>query len=197
MQQTTKRFASMIIVLVFIVGAFVVFFEFIRPAYDDAQQVRSEVISREQFVTDQQEAIQQVQQLIASYQSQATVQDSVTKALPNAPDFAGALYQLNGIASGSGVGLQSLTVSAPTLSTSKPTPGVSSDPTALVRPIGALTFQVKYAGRYEDVKTFLQNIENNVRLFDVQSINVQPAGTKGVTDFFTVDMSVVTYYQVQ
>ncbi len=199
MKQATKRFVSMIIVLLFIVGAFVIFFELIRPAYEDAQTIRSEVISRETFVHDQEDAIAQVQQLIQSYQSETGVQESVDRALPGSPDFAGALYQLNGIATGNGIGLSTLSVSAPSLASNRPDPATSSSSAsvALVKPVGTVSFQVKLTGRYEDLKAFLADLEDNIRIFDVQSLSVQQAGTKPGVDLYTVDMSITTYYQVK
>lgn len=199
MKQATKRFVSMIIVLLLVVGAFVIFFQLIRPAYEEAQVIRSEIISREMFVNQQEDAIAEVQKLIASYQSEQGVQESVNQALPQAPDFAGALYQINGIGTGDGISLQSLAISAPTLSTTKPDARATSTTAVgtLVEPIGTLTFQLKFTGKYEDIKTFLGDLENNIRLFDVQSVAIQPAGPKAGANLFTVDMAVTTYYQVQ
>lgn len=188
---------SMIIALAFVIGSFIIFFQLIRPAYEEAQVVRSEVISREIFVNDQQEAITQVEQLIQSYQSEVGVQNSVSQALPQEPDFAGALYQLNGIAMGNGLTLQSFTVSAPALSTTRPVAtSTALDSAALVLPIGSVTFQMKFSATYENIKAFLGNIENNVRLFDVQSVGVQPVGVGG-QNLYTVDLAVMTYYQTE
>jgi Tfp pilus assembly protein PilO len=197
MQQATKRFVSMIIVLLLVVGAFVIFFELIRPAYEDAQTIRSEVLSREAFVSQQQDAITQVQQLMQSYQSEQDVQNSLNQALPPAADFAGALYQINGIATGDSVGLQAMTISSPTLATTKPTANASSSiGDSLVSPLGTVTFQMKFVGRYEDIKTFVGDLEDNIRLFDVQSVNIQPAGAKPGQNLFSVDMAITTYYQL-
>lgn len=185
----------MIVTLVCVIAAFVIFLEFVRPAYSDAQVIRGEVISRQNFLAQQEAAVAEVQQLIEKYKADAEVQQTVSKVIPSKPDVGDALYQINAIAQGYGINILSTTAQTPQLSIAKPAASASSTVGA-VRPLGVATFQIRFSARYEDLKTFIDKLETNVRLMDITALNVtQPAaGTK--SDALTVDLTIATYYQI-
>lgn len=186
----------MALALGLVIASFFIFVQLIRPAYNEAQDLRSQVISRETFVGTQQAAITQVKQLIETYRNDTGVQDAVSQALPSDPSFGTALYQLNGIAGLSGVQLQSFSVSAPQLASVRDTTRTTTSTPALVAPVGTVTFQLKALARYEDTKSLLRAIESNVRLMDVQSVSIQPAGGKLGQDLYTIEVTVAAYYQI-
>ncbi len=182
----------MVITLVCVVAAFVVFFQFVRPAYIEAQDVRAEVISRETFLEQQRAAVEQVQQLIDRYRADAQVQETVSRVLPSTPDVGGALYQISAIAQGFGIQVLSTTAQTPQLAIARPS-GSASSTVGAVRPLGVATFQVKFASSYDNLKTFVERLENNVRLMDITAIAVTQAPGATALD---VDMTVATYYQL-
>ena len=85
--------------------------------------------------------------------------------------------------------LQSLSISAPVAQNAG---GVQS--AAVIRPIGNMTFQVRVIGTYGDFQNFLQNLETNIRIFDVRSISIDPLA-KPNQDFYGFDLAIITYYQ--
>lgn len=193
MRHSTKRLVSSVTALLFVVLAFIVFFNFVEPAYREVQQVRGELVSRQIFLESQQKVIQQVQGLISTYEGEGELQQTVSFALPLAPDVAGALAQLSGLLSVNGLSAQSFSISIPAVQV------LSSGPerrpgAELARPVGTLTFQTRVVGAYENVKSFLRNLETNIRIFDVRNVAFQPAA-KSNQDLYAVDLSVVAYYQ--
>ena len=54
----------MVLVLFMVVAAFIVFFQFTQPEYQDIQVVRGEEFARRDFVEKQQSAITQVKKLL-------------------------------------------------------------------------------------------------------------------------------------
>ena len=184
----------MVVTLVCVVAAFVIFFQFVRPAYSEAQLVRAEVISRQTFLEQQSKAIEQVQGLIEKYRADAATQETVSKVIPSTPDIGGALYQLTAIAQSYQISVQSTSAQTPQLSIANP-PKASSTVGA-VRPLGVATFQVKFATTYESLKAFIDKLETNVRLMDVTAINVVQTTPGAKADSLTVDLTVATYYQV-
>lgn len=184
----------MVITLVCLVGAGIIFFQFVRPAYTEAQAVRADVIARQQFLEQQASAVQQVQSLIEKYKSDPAMQDTVSKVVPSTPDVGGALYQITAIAQSYGIQIISTTAQTPQLSIA-PTPK-STSTVGAVRPLGVATFQVKFVTSYDNLKTFIQKLESNVRLMDVTAISVIQSVPGSRTDGLTVDLSVATYYQV-
>ncbi len=116
----------MVVTLVSVVAAFVVFFQFVRPAYSEAQDVRAEVISRQNFIEQQTAAVAQVQQLIDKYNADTGVQETVSKVIPSTPDVGGALYQLTSIAQGYGIQIISTTAQTPQLAIGSASKGTST-----------------------------------------------------------------------
>lgn len=197
MKQGTKRFVSMVLSLVLVVAAFVVFFDLIQPTYSDAQAVRAQEISQQQLVNSQKVAVQQAQSLIQEYQNQQNVQQQVSYVLPLSPDIAGALTQLNGLAAANGIQITAITVNAPstnnTATAAALAQGSQQNQQMLVKPTASIDFELKFTGSYESFKSFLSELETNLRVFDVKSINLAPAGNQ--SDSYTFDITVTTYYQ--
>lgn len=183
----------MVVTLVCVIAAFVIFFQFVRPAYLAAQEVRAEVISRENFLESQEAAVAQVQLLIEKYRSDEALHETVSRVIPSTPDVGGALYQLTAIAGTQNIPILSTSAQTPQLAIAKP--GRSSSTVGVVRPLGIATFQVRYAARYEDIKAFIEKLESNVRLMDVTGVTVTQA-SGNAPGVLSVDMSVATYYQV-
>ncbi len=211
MKQTTKRFASIVIGLVFLTAAFVIYFEFVQPAYDDAQSAKSAYVSEQQFLNAEQSTVKKVQDLISSYENQARIQDAVSSALPINEDVVGAIAQLYGLASQSSLALQSLTVSATGIqnaSAKKPAAAAGAAPAAasfqasLQKPIGTVSIQLKLEGQYENLKQFISLLGTNIRVFDLKSLGIQPHAVaqgigqaKIVQQAYNFDVGVTAYYQ--
>ena len=191
MQQGSKRLISMIITLFSLVGAFIIFFQLIRPAYIEAQDTRAEVIARQAFIDAQQEAVAEVQKLIEQFRSNGGAAQTVNEVLPDAPDVGGALYQLTSLARNNDVFIKSTTAQSPQISVSDNNKKNAAN-VGIVRPLGVASFQVKAEARYEDIRSFLEKLEDNVRLMDVQSLALSE-GNGGLLD---VDLTVATYYQL-
>ena len=189
MKPSTKRLVSLVGALVMVFAALIIYFNLTVPEYGNANTIRADVLSRQQLVTEQKGAIDQVQKLIADYQGKGAVQDVVSLSLPLKLDQSGVLHQIQSMASLNKLSLQSLSISAPVAQNAG---GVQS--AAVIRPIGNMTFQVRVIGTYGDFQNFLQNLETNIRIFDVRSISVDPLA-KPNQDFYGFDLAIITYYQ--
>jgi Tfp pilus assembly protein PilO len=197
MKPATKRFISSGIALILVVAAFVVYFDFVRPAYSEIGVKQGEMASSENLLKNQKSAIDQVEGLIQSYGSRTDLQGVVSEALPPGPDVATALAQINGIAENNRLSPQSFSVSLVSTSGSSgqsASKSTSKSSATFIKPIGRMNFQVKLIGTYEDLKLFLRSIETNTRIMDVQSISVQQVGKPG-QNLFSYELVVMTYYQ--
>lgn len=191
MKQATKRFLSLILVFVFVVAAFFVYFNLIQPAYGGAQAVQAEQISKQDFVNTQKTVVTEVQGLISQSQSQSQLEQAIAYVLPQTPDPASVIAQMNGLAQANHLTLQSFSVSTPTLQGAATGSGSS-----LVKPVGTMSFEVRLTGSYEDFKNFLANAETNIRVFDLKTLSLQPGG-KPTDDIYAYDMIFSAYYQSQ
>jgi hypothetical protein len=125
-------------------------------------------------------------------------------ALPVGPDVSGALAQIYGIATNANVTIQGAEISTQAVqavAAPATTVGAAAATGSIVKPTGTVSFQVTGSASYESFKSFLQELETNIRIFDVTAISLQPAAiaaTKTQTanmDMFNYTITVVTYYQ--
>jgi Tfp pilus assembly protein PilO len=208
MKQETKRFSSIILAALILVAAFIVYFEFIVPAYSNLEALKGQAESEQTLYANESQIATQVKSLLATYQNDTASTQAVTMALPVGPDVAGALAQIYGIAANAGVSIQGTTVSEQAVQAADDSSD-GSDGTlagdaatgAIVKPVGTVSFQITGGGSYEQFKAFLQGLETNIRIFDVTAISLQPnavIATKTVAadpDMFNYSITVVTYYQ--
>ncbi len=190
----------MLLALVFLVAAFIGFFDFIQPAYGNIGNLRGEASAEQQLLTTLTATVQQAQALLSSYGSQSSSTAGIGMVLPAGTDVAGALAQVNGIATADNLTITSIAVSTPVLQT-QPATSVSST-LATAKPAGEFSLKIAATGSYESFKSFLSDIETNIRLFDVESVSLQPvaaaaaSGKRSVSvDYFTYNIVAQTYYQ--
>ncbi len=204
MKQETKRLSSIIIAALILAGALVVYFEFIIPAYTSLQLVKGQEESETTLYANEQQVVSKVKSLLATYQSEASSSQSVAMALPVGPDVSGALAQIYGIATNANVtvqGTQISTQAVQAVAAPATTVGAAAAAGSIVKPTGTVSFQVTGSGSYESFKTFLQELETNIRIFDVTAVSLQPAAIAASktqaanNDMFNFTLTVVTYYQ--
>src|SRR3989344_4908731 len=194
MKQTTKRFLSMISSFILFAAALIVYFNLVLPANEEGQKIKAQQISRQSFIDGQKSAISKVQGLINSYKGEGQLQEVVSSILPSSPDLAGAFAQISGLIQSNGLLMQATIVSVPIVQGASGESGASASRKSLVNPFGSVDFQVRMVGSYENFKSFLGNLETNIRIFDVKRINFQQAG-KPNQDTYIYDLTATTYYQ--
>ena len=185
----------MIIFLVFLVAAFLVFFDLIQPTYGDLQDKKAAQASSANLLSAQQQSITQAKKMISQYANESQAEGNLALAMPTGPDLSAALAELYGTAQNNNITIQSVGIVAPTVKLTASSTGQAT----LVKPMGTFPIQVAALGSYENLKNFLSQIETNIRIFDLTALSVQPApGTAGhasAADFFTYNFTVTTYYQ--
>lgn len=178
--------------LVFIAVALIALFDFVEPEYTNFQTLKGQLAGEQAFLQSETQAVAQAQTLITQYQGQTQSAQTVALAVPTGENLADALAQVYGIAANSGIGVQSVSISAPTLQSQ------TASSSVLVQPLGTITFQLGAVGSYEALQSFLGGLQTNVRIFDVKAISITPlVSTTGKSqDLFNYSMSVATYYQI-
>lgn len=196
MKQQTKRFLSIVLAVFFLVFALVLYANFIRAAYGEAQGKRREQLSREAFLEGQRQAIGKVQNLISSLQGGkiSQLRDTISLALPLEQDAAGVIGQINGLIRNNEVELQSITFSPPRAEGKRAVITGTESPEALIKAVGSMQFTLKFTGSYADFKNFLEDLETNIRIIEVRNLGIAPSGR--VSDnIYSYDLTVVSYYQ--
>lgn len=200
----------MIIGSILMVGAVVLYFQFVQPAYDKVQGIKAKRQSEEAFLRSEESLIKQVKDLISAYQGQEKIRQAVSTALPMEEDVAGAIAQISGIAAQSALGITAIDVSAVAPQAKrKVVSGVAGASlaqdnfqSALQKPLGTTSFKISLTGGYENLKSFIKLLETNLLVFDVKSISLKPSAQAAsskivVQDAFEYEVLVTTYYQGQ
>ena len=198
----------MIIGSILMVGAVVLYFQFVQPAYDKVQGIKAKRQSEEAFLRSEEDLIKQVKDLISAYQGQEKIRQAVSIALPMKEDVAGAITQISGIATQSALSITSIDVSAVAPQTKKKaasgasgaSPAQGNFQSTLQKPMGSISFRVSLMGGYENLKSFIKLLETNLLIFDVKSISLKPSVQTSnskivVQDAFEYEVLVTTYYQ--
>ena len=179
----------MILSLVFLVAAFIIFFQLIEPTYGDLETLKGQELESRNLLANEQNVVGAVKKLLGQYESEGDAANGLALAMPSGPNVASAVAQIYGIATNSSIAIQSMTLSTPSVLLRSQ----SGDAAQVVRPAGTFSIQISSTGSYEDLKNFLSQLETNIRIFDVTGFSLQPAA-KG--DLFNYTFTVATYYQM-
>jgi hypothetical protein len=211
MKQTSKRFSSLILALLFFVAALMVFFDLVQPAYGDLETAKGQLQSNQAFLLGETKTVDQVDRLIKNSSNNTQDAQTVNAALPIGTNLSSALAQIYGLAAADTMNITSVGIATQAgISTGALGNATSVASIAggaqIVKPYGTISFTITAAGTYENLVSYLSHLETNVRLLDVRSVAFQsaaPQATKtgtatGVSvpsDYFGYTINVVAYYE--
>lgn len=199
MKASTKRILSAALSLIFIFLAIVVFSTLIKPSYEETQKLRADILNRENFIQNQKLLNEQFQKLISQYDSQEKAQENLSLILPQNPAIGEALTQINGLLDLNNLNVLSFNVNKPLLQSYGSS--LSSTSTQVIKPLGMIDIAFKVVGSYSDFKNFLKQLETNIRIFNVKTLNISPVIIAGSersqvqSKNLSYDISITTYYQ--
>lgn len=200
MRASTKRILSAILSLFFIFSAFVIVAMLIKPAYEETQKLKADALSRENALNNQKVLVDQFKKLLSQYDSQEKVQENLSLILPQNPAIGEALTQINGLLDLNHLNVLSFNINRPLLQ-SYSSSNINSTSTQVIKPLGTIDINFKVVGNYSDFKNFLNQLETNIRIFNIKTLNISPviivSGDKNQNQNKTLsyDISITTYYQ--
>lgn len=119
-----------------------------------------------------------------------SLQDSVTminQALPNGPDVGNYIHNIEALASKSAIRIQAVQVSDVPLSK----PATSSKTPLSVQPV---LFNISLSGDYPNLKQFLKNIENLLRVTSVENVTFSNKSEANQPGALTINIAAKTFY---
>ncbi|MBI2013269.1 MAG: hypothetical protein HYS87_00295 [Candidatus Colwellbacteria bacterium] len=186
MRGSTKRLISIMGSFAILVVTIYVFSAFLRPSYADVQVLRGERDARLVILSQQQSAESAVRNLLAAYQGAGELEEAFTDMLPkpnaNVPQV---LNQLSGMASANNMVFESASFQY--------TPIKQSD-SSIVSGLGTLRITTRMNGRYDGLKGFLDMLEHNLRVMDINSLRIDGGALPG-REIFAFTIVVDAYYQ--
>jgi len=185
---STRRFTSLVASLGLLIATIIVYSLLVSPTYKEINQLRGEMLSRMNVLEEQREIIAKVKELLIQYQSVAQVRDTISLILPTDEDYSTLINQINGLGKAA-----NMRVEAISLSTTPVQQSVSAGTRAAAPRVSELRFTVQASGTYQSLKTFLQVLETNMRIMDLNSLGINP-GT-GTGQNYLYNIVATTYYQ--
>lgn len=169
-----------------LIGAVVVYSNFVVPIYSDIQILKDKRLANENLLSDQKDAINAVNKLLGQYQSLTDIQNSIAMVLPSREDVPSVVQQIQGIAGLNSMAITGLSLQYP------PIKAVPKD--SLVKPVSIVRITVKFTGDYRNLKAYLEGLETNIRLMDVNSLSIDGGGIAGKT-VLNYSLILDAYYQ--
>ena len=96
-----------------VIATLAVFFNLIQPAYRESQDLKGRILSKEIALKNEQNAANQVKNLLEQYRGDQSPQIAVSNALPPENDQAQVVYQLQVLAAANRLSVQSIALSQP------------------------------------------------------------------------------------
>lgn len=184
-----------LLVVVIGVGAYLI----LLPRYRALRDSQAVLAQQEQKVAATTASLDGMKRLIADFEAQKTELQRVDLALPESPEIPELLANLDFLASQSGVVLSSVQiVPAPTLASASAGQAAGGlrrveQLRGKTKDLDILEVSLTAAGNYPNLKAFLLNLEQNLRLMDVQELVVaEPDEETGLQEY---GIKLHTYYQ--
>ena len=186
LKDSTKRLYSSILALTLISGSFYMFFTMVIPEYNADQDLRSKKATEEKVLVEYQKALEETNRLKATYSSVEQFKSQLNQFLPVKEELPPIVNQSYGLASLNNVALSGIDFQV------KPSEE-SINKKVLAHPNSKVTITVRATGKYNDLKRYIGDLETNLRLFDLQSINITGGGKKD--NPLEASLSFDAYYQ--
>jgi Tfp pilus assembly protein PilO len=183
-----------------------VFLVYTQPTYNTMQQTQAQIAQYDAALSKATELQQLKQTLLARDNAfDPNDLDRLQKMLPDHVDNVRLVLDMDNLATHYGLALQNVDVSGATT----PTAPTASAQTAAVAAIGgaagtkydSLTLHFSTQGTYATFTQFLQALESSLRVVDLVTLSISPAGTQQVAGQavsgepkYTYDITIRTYW---
>jgi len=180
-----------IIIIVLITVFLVVVFFLDWPLFKQTSSLRDEIKSYNKLIEERKELIAKVEQLKDIYEDRQTDINKVYYALPQRQEIPELIVQLEALASENGLILESLDIKEKKRATE-----TNEKKAAVSSQINILEISLALSGSYPAFKGFLEALEYNVRIMDVQKIEFSfKKGQEEGAAFLGFNLDLLVYYQ--
>ena len=184
MKPAVKRLIGVFGSLALLIGALTVFSVLILPVSNTIQELRGEKVALSELYNQERATVETIRGIFEQFGGVSNLQDTLSLALPTQEDVPSIVNQINGIAKASGVIIDAIDLKLLPIN-------VSSQDDAF-KPVGTVRITLGLEGAYESIKLYLDSIETNVRIMDVQMFEVE-GGTESEVLKYIVEID--AYYQ--
>lgn len=187
MRFLSQRLLFIILSLVFVIAAFFVYSNFVKPEYDTVSQLRSELALKTDTLSRYETSFLKLQNMLGG-QNIGQLKDSVSRILPNEVNNGYLMAQIVGFAKLNNLSIVSVSNSFEPIVASK---------SRIIKSVGVLKTKVVVNGTYGGVKTYVQQLENNLLLMDVVGFGAEPKKEKSEAGYLEYSITITSYYQTK
>jgi len=162
------------------------------PQRASLAESRALLATKQAEVADRESSLASIKKLNADVESKRSRLLDVDAALPHESDIPGLLANLEYLALQSGLSVLDIQIQEPTEKTKKKgsEEKIAEDTGEKVK---TLKVEISAAGQYPQLLALILNMEQNLRLFDIQGIDFN--GTSAVDEIQSYTIRLHTYYQ--
>lgn len=164
MELNYLKIKKFIPVLLILTSVLILFF-FTMPVFNKIKNLRSIIKTKQTEFQNQQERLRSFEEF-----QKTNGFEKLNQILPNQPEIPELMMQLETMASQNNLILKTIN---------------------FTEAQNEITGQITLAGSYQDLKNYLQALENNLRLIDVINLNFRAAKEESVYDF---NLTLKAYY---
>lgn len=191
MTQSSKRAISIILSLAFFVMAIFIYASFVVPAYADANLLRGELSTKQSALSEQRQIVEKIRELLARFESIPGLESTLSNVVPNDEAVSALFNEVYSIASRSGLRVDDF--SSNTALALAPNRDSNS---AALRNLGTMQVETTLIGSYESIRAFIEALERDVRIMDINEVSIESAADPG-SNLFTVRLQLKAYYQTK
>ncbi|MEK9183745.1 MAG: hypothetical protein AAB890_01585 [Patescibacteria group bacterium] len=175
-----------IVTIFFLAGAVTIFFIKSQPIFNETKNLREQVIAFDNALADARKIKETKDELIAKYNdiSQSDI-DRIDKLVPSQTDAIKFIMEVDDIIKNNGMILRSIDVKNAEGSKAPPDAGGKS------KLFETVSFAMKIAGSYESFFSFVKNMEENLRLTDINAVKLSPA----IGSLYEFDVEASAYFK--
>jgi Tfp pilus assembly protein PilO len=159
MTETTKQNLSIIIITILIAASVYVFINFIRPEMEQRKDLAAKITEAQEKIKILEDYKVKFDLLTQNYQNLGDKIEMINQALPNEPQTAQVLATLDAISKKTGLPLNSLNFNTQTKDN--------------YEKLNILGIKTDFNASYDTFKVWLGEIEKELRLFDLNKINIK------------------------
>lgn len=157
------------------------------PMWTNLQESRRLLEDARVRLNDKRELLERIAELKGEFEANRALAERANLIIPVGRDVPGVLEMANALAAVSGVSLETLGLNA----------GSGGQPTTIEgTTLSTLPVSLGVSGSYDAVKTFLRNLEQNIRLFEATGMDFSRRDAVGdAPEAFSATLQVHAYYQ--
>lgn len=185
MKDSTKRLIIILGSFTLLVAILYLFFSKVMTSFSGIQVLRAEKLAKEILLENQDEAERKIGELFKQYSGLSKTQEALSLILPIGSNTPTLMNQIQGIARNNLIQINSLFFQYLPIKQSG---------REIVNGVGTLRVSLSLSGTYDSFKSFISQLETNVRIIDVDNMRVE-GGAVPRKDVFSYNLLIDAYYQ--